>query len=80
MFSVSGFRPMDISQCAAEGAGEEHILGAGEDGGLFGVEIPFAAGVIDVFAAHEDHGGMEKGEWRMDKGNGCRMRNAEPGT
>ncbi|HEX3800356.1 MAG TPA: hypothetical protein VH597_07530 [Verrucomicrobiae bacterium] len=35
---------------AIEGAAEEHVLGADEDGGAFGVDVPLAA----VLTAHED--------------------------
>lgn len=44
---------------AVEGAGEEHVLGADEDGGLFGVEVPVALGGGEVFASHKDDGAFE---------------------
>jgi len=39
---------------AVEGAGEEHVLGADEDGGLFGVEIPFPVPPLGDLSPHEN--------------------------
>ena len=43
---------------AVEGAAEEHVLCADEDGWFLRVEIPIAAGFVEFLAAHEDNGGM----------------------
>ncbi|OQA23952.1 MAG: hypothetical protein BWY59_02406 [Verrucomicrobia bacterium ADurb.Bin345] len=42
---------------AVECAGEEHVLCADEDSGLFRIDVPFAAAVIIILSAHEDDGG-----------------------
>ncbi len=47
---------------AVEGAGEEHVLGADEDGGFFEVEVPVFGCGINIFAPHEDdYSGTGKG-------------------
>lgn len=51
---------------AVEGAGEEHVLGADQDGGSFWVEVPFALFLGEVFAAHEDHGRMRLRQFAAD--------------